>query len=180
MDYGWLNPPEEPSPDEILEVTQALPHQQELHCITLLHTGEPTTAWWYTDGSKRQGRAGGGGIYNGNFRAAFRVQGQQQVYRAETIACALASELAREGDEVILHNQGVVKATLTKRRGVHKDQDYRDIGYHNASTKCLTTRWTPGHRKLEQATTTRTHKGTTTPTRQRIWVTTCPWTPDPG
>ena len=47
----------------------------------------------------------------------------------------------------------MVKATPTKRRGVVKDQDYRDIGYHNASTKRLTIRWTPRHRKLEQATT---------------------------
>ena len=51
-----------------------------------------TTTKWYTNGSKRQGRAGGG-IYNGNYHAAFRVHGPQQVYRAETIACALASEL---------------------------------------------------------------------------------------
>ena len=53
----------------------------------------------------------GGGIYNGNFRAAFRVHRPQQVYRTETIVCAVASELAREGNEVILDNQGVVKAT---------------------------------------------------------------------
>ena len=75
------------------------------------------------------------------------------MYRAETIACALASELAGEGDEIILDNQGVVKATPMKRKGVVKDQDYRDIGYHNTTTKRLTIRWTPGHRTLEQATT---------------------------
>ena len=80
------------------------------------------------------------------------------MYRAETIACALASELAQEGDEVILDNQGVVKATPTKRRGVVKDQDYRDIGYHNALTKRLTIRWIPGHWKLEQATTYNDYK----------------------
>ena len=39
------------------------------------------------------------------------------------------------GDEIILDNQGVVKATPIKRKGVVKDQDYRDIGYHNASLK---------------------------------------------
>ena len=39
-----------------------------------------------------------------------------------------------------------------------KDQDYRDIGYHNALTKCLTICWTPGHRKLEQATTYNDYK----------------------
>ena len=64
-----------------------------------------------------------------------------------------ASELVSPGDEIILNNQGVVKATPIQRKGVVKDQDYRDIGYHNASSKRLTIRWTPGHRTLEQATT---------------------------
>ena len=72
--------------------------------------------------------------------------------------CALASELAREVVEVILDNQRVVEATLTKRRGVVKDRDYCDIGYHNASTKGLTIRWTPGHRNLEQAPTYNDYK----------------------
>ena len=98
----------------------------------------------------RQGR---GGIFNGAFRAAFHMHGPQREYRAETIACALASELAHNTDKIILDNQGVVKATPTKRRGVVKDRDYRDIGYHNATTKGLTTQWTPGHKKLDQATT---------------------------
>ena len=75
------------------------------------------------------------------------------MYRAETIAYALASELASEGEEIVLDNQRVVYATPIKRKGVVKDEDYRDIGYHNASTKRLTIRWTPGHRTLEQATT---------------------------
>ena len=97
-------------------MSQALPYQQQLHGSTLHYTGEPTTTRWYTDGSKRHGRAGAG-IYNGNFCPAFRVHGPQQVFRAETIACALASELAQEGDEVILDNQGVVKATPTKGGG---------------------------------------------------------------
>ena len=152
LDYGWMNPAEEPTPEETLEVSQTLPHQQKIHGITIHYTGEPTTTRWYTDGSKRHGRAGGG-IYNGNYRAAFRVHGPQQVYRAETIACALSSELASPGDDIILDNQGVVKANPIKRKGVVKDQDYRDIGYHNVSSKRLTIRWTPGHRILEQATT---------------------------
>ena len=152
LDYSWMNPPEEPTPEETHEVCQALPHQQKLHGITIHYTGEPTTTRWYTDGSKRHGRAGGG-IYNGTYRAAFRVHGPQQVYQAETIACALASELAKPGDDIILDNQSVVKATPTKRKGVVKDQDYRDIGYLNSATKRLTIRWTPGHRNLEQATT---------------------------
>ena len=152
IDYSWMNPPEEPTPEETHEVCQALPHQQKLHGITIHYTGEPTTTRWYTDGLKRHGRAGGG-IYNGTYRAAFRVHGPQQVYRAETIACALASELAKPGDDIILDNQSVVKATPIKRKGVVKDQDYRDIGYLNSTTKRLAIRWTPGHRKLEQATT---------------------------
>ena len=166
LDYGWMNPPDEPTLEPTLEVSQTLPYQQKLHGITLHYTGEPTTTRWYTDGSKRQGRPGGG-IYNGNHRAAFRVHGLQQVYRVETIACALAPELAREGDAIILDNQGMVKATPMKRKGVVKDQDYRDTGYHNASTKRLTIRWTPVHRTLEQATIitiVRTYKETTTPT----------------
>ena len=69
-----------------------------------------------------------------------------------------ASQLAGKGDEVILDNQGVVKATPMKRKGVVKDQHYRDIGYHNASTKQLTVGWTPGHRTLEQATTYNDYK----------------------
>ena len=147
-----MNPPDEPTPGETLEISQALPHQRKIHGITIQFTGEPSTTRGYTDGSKRHGKAGGG-IYNGNYRAAFRVHGPQQVYRAETIACALASELASPGDEIILDNQGVVKATPVKRKGVVKDQDYRDIGYHNASSIRLTIRWTPGHCTLEQATT---------------------------
>ena len=103
VDYGSMNPPDEPTLEETLEVSQTLPYQRKLHGITIHYTGEPTTTRWYTDGSKRQGRAEGG-IYNGNYRAAFRVHGPQQVYRAETIGCALASELASEGDEIILDN----------------------------------------------------------------------------
>ena len=75
------------------------------------------------------------------------------MYRAETIACALASGLASPGDDIILDNQSVVKATPIKQKGAVKDEDYRDIGYHNTSTKQLPIRWTPGHRTLDQATT---------------------------
>ena len=32
-------------------------------------------------------------------RAAFRVHGPQQVYRAETMACAVAPDMANEGDK---------------------------------------------------------------------------------
>ena len=147
-----MNCPDEPTPEETHEVCQALPHQQKIHGITVHYTGEPSNTRWYTDGSKRHGRAGGG-IYNGTYRAAFRLHGPQQVYRAETIACALASELAKPRDDIILDNQSVVKATPIKRKEGVKDQDYRDIGYLNSSSKRLTIRWTPGHRNLEQATT---------------------------
>ena len=152
LDYGWMNPPDEPTPEETHEVCQALPHQWKIHGITVHYTGEPTTTRWYTDRSKRHGRAEGG-IYNGTYRAAFRVHGPQQVYRAETIASALASELAKPGYDIILDNQSVVKATPIKCKGVVKDQDYRDIGYLNFTSKRPTIRWTPGHRNIEQATT---------------------------
>ena len=120
LDYGLMNLPNEPTPEETLEVSEALPQQRKTHRITIHYTGEPTATRWYTDGWKRLGRAGGG-IYNGNYRAAFRVCGPQQVYRAETIACALASALPSTGDEIILDTQGVVKATPVKRKGVVKD-----------------------------------------------------------
>ena len=125
LDYGWMRPPDEPTPEETHEVSSALPHQQKIHGITVHYTGEPTTTRWYTDGSKQHGRVGGG-IYNRTYRAAFRVHGPQQVYRAETIACALASELTRPRDDIILDNQSVVKATPIKRKGVVKDQDYSE------------------------------------------------------
>ena len=62
LDYGWMNPPDKPTPEETLEVSQALPHQRKIHGITIHDTGEPSTTRWYTDGSKRQGRAGVGHI----------------------------------------------------------------------------------------------------------------------
>ena len=40
---------------------------------------------------------------------------------------------------------------------VVKDQDYRDPGYRNVTTKKLTVRWTPGHRDLSNATTYHGH-----------------------
>ena len=42
LDYNWMNPPEEPTPEETHEVCQALHHQQKLHGITIHYTGEPT------------------------------------------------------------------------------------------------------------------------------------------
>ena len=45
---------------------------------------------------------------------AFRIQRPQQVYRVETIASTLASELGSKGEEVIGHNQGIVKAIRIK------------------------------------------------------------------
>ena len=113
LDYGWMNPPDELTPEEHHDVYQTLPHQQKIYGITIHYTGEPTTTRWYTNGSKRRRRAGGG-IYNGPYRAASRVRGPQQVYRAKTIACATASELARPGDDIILDHQSVVKATPIK------------------------------------------------------------------
>ena len=116
MNYGWLNPPDEPTPEETLEVYQTLPHQQRIHRLTIHYTGEPSTTSWYTDGSKRHGPAGGG-IYNGNYHAAFRVHGPQQVYRAETIACALAFELARQGTTSYSTTKVWLKPLLQNEKG---------------------------------------------------------------
>ena len=51
-----------------------------------------------------------------------------------------------------------LKATPTPRKGTVKDQDYRDPGFANVTSKGLTVRWTPGHRELKQATTYRNYK----------------------
>ena len=111
--------------------------------------GHRTTSWWYTHGKA------GRGISNGDFRAAFRVREPQQVYGAETMACAVASNLAQPGDEIIVDKQGVVKATPIPDRGVVKDPDYLIQCYHTVTTKNLIVRWTPGHRDLRNATTRR-------------------------
>ena len=52
LNYGWMNPPDEPTSEETLEVSQALPHQRKFHGITIHYTGVPTTTKWDTDGSK--------------------------------------------------------------------------------------------------------------------------------
>ena len=152
LSYDNLSQTDEPAPEETQEVTLTLPPTQSVLGVTIHYNGHPTTTRWYTDDSKRHGRAGAG-ISNGNFRAAFRVHGPQQVYKAETMACALASHLAQPGDEIILDNQGVVKATPTPRKGVFKHQDCCDPSDHRVTTKKLTVRWTPRHRDLRNATT---------------------------
>ena len=144
LSYNSLTQPDEPALEETPHVTRTLPHTQSVLGVTARR--------WYTDGSKRHGRAGGG-ISNEAFRAAVRVHGPQQVYRAETIACAVASDLAQPRDDIVLDNQGVVKVTPVPRRGIVKDQDYRDPGYCNVTTKNLTVRWTLRHCNLSTATT---------------------------
>ena len=69
------------------------------------------------------------------------------------MACAAASHLARPRDDIILDNQGVVKATSIPRKGVVKDHDYRDHSYHNVTSKNLTVRWTRGHRYVRNTAT---------------------------
>ena len=69
----------------------------------------------------------------------------------------MASDLAQAGDEIVLDNRGVVKATPVTRRGVVKDQGCQDPGYVSVTTKNLTVRWTPGHRDLSNATTYHGH-----------------------
>ena len=108
LSYDSITQPDEPLPEETQKVTTQLSHTQNVLGVTVYYTGHPTTSRWYGDGSKRHGRAGGG-IRNGEFRAAFRVHGARQVYRAEKMACAVASHPAQPGDEIILDNQGVVK-----------------------------------------------------------------------
>ena len=48
-----------------------------------------------------------------------------------TMVCALACDMAKDGDKINPDNQRVVKATPTKRKGAMKDQDYCDLGFHN-------------------------------------------------
>ena len=84
-------------------------------------------------------------------RASFCVRRPQQVCRAETMVCAVASHLAPLGDEFILNYQGVVKATPMPRKGMLKDQDYHDTGYNKVTH--LAVRSTPGHREPHQGTT---------------------------
>ena len=90
-------------------MTIVLVHTEHTRRSCTLH-GPPHVNWWYTYGSKFHGKAGGG-IKNGRFRAAFHVHGRHQAYRAETMACAVASHQAQPREEVILDKQGVVKAT---------------------------------------------------------------------
>ena len=85
--------------------------------------------------------------------AAFSVHGPQQVFRLEAIACGIASGMAREGGEIVLDYQVVVKATPIQSKGTVKDEDYRDVGNHNVMSKHLAVRWTPGHQELHQAST---------------------------
>ena len=38
LDYGWMILPDEPTPEETLEVSQALPRQRTIHGITIHYT----------------------------------------------------------------------------------------------------------------------------------------------
>ena len=115
LGYSPLNPPDEPTQDQTAQVVHELPHKIQLQGVTIHYAGEPNTTRWWTNCSKRHGHAVGG-MYNGNFWASFHVHGPQQVYRAETMVCVLASDMAKEGVEIILDNQRVAKAAL-KRKG---------------------------------------------------------------
>ena len=118
-------------------MAQSLTHTRSVILVTIYYSGPPTTRRWYTDASKRHGRAGGG-LSNGDFHAAFCVHGPQQVYGAETMASAVASDLAQPGDEIVLDNKGVVKAAPVACKGAVTDQDDRDPGYRSVTTKNLT------------------------------------------
>ena len=70
LSYNSLTQPTEPTPEETQKVTRTLPHTQNVLGVTIHCTGHPMTNRWYTEGSKCHSRAGGG-INNGEFRAAF-------------------------------------------------------------------------------------------------------------
>ena len=92
------------------------------------------------------------------------------------MVCAVALDLAPPRDEIVLDNQGVVKATSVPCKGVVKDQDCRDHGYRNVTTKNLTVRWTPGHRDLRNATTCQDYVDIQGNNESDTLATTHPWT----
>ena len=83
-----------------------LPNTRACCGVTLHYAGEPTTKRCYTHGSKRHGRMGGA-IHRVQFHFTFRIHGPQQVHRAETMACAIATNMAPEGNEIVFGNQGI-------------------------------------------------------------------------
>ena len=96
--------PEEKKTDKMHQVVSALPSTQNIQGVTVHHPGQPTTNRWYTEAPNDMDGLGGG-ISNGEFRAAFQVHGPQ-VYRAQKTSCTIASHLAQRGDKIILGNQG--------------------------------------------------------------------------
>ena len=65
-----------------------------------------------------------------SFLGAFKVHSSSTcigLYKAETMACAIAFDMAPEGDETILNKQGVAKATPASRKGTIKDEGYQHI-----------------------------------------------------
>ena len=122
LSYDNVTQRDEPTLEETQGVLQALPLIQRIFLVTVYYIGRPTTTHRYTDGSKCHNRTGGG-IGNGNLRAAFHVHGPQQVHRAETMACVVASHLAELRGDIIRDNQGVINATPVPRKTVVKDQD---------------------------------------------------------
>ena len=67
------------------------------------------------------------------------------------MACAVASVVAQPRDEIMLDNYGGGEGHPVPRRPVVTDQDYRDSGCRNVTTKNLTVRWIPGHLDLHTA-----------------------------
>ena len=116
LSYDSLTQPNKPTPEETLEVTQALPHTRSVLGVTTYYSGQSKTRRWYIDGSKRHVRPGASNS-NGDFRAAFRVHGPQQVYRAETTACAVASDLARGRDRAPQPGGGEGQSSSPQGRG---------------------------------------------------------------
>ena len=116
LSYNSLQPPNEPTPEDTVAVLTQRPHTKICHGVTLYggktqqHGGTQTAP--NVTGRRR--------IYNG-VPGGLPSPWPQQVYKAKTMACAIVSNMAREGDEVILDNQRAAKAAPTPRRGTIKD-----------------------------------------------------------
>ena len=77
----------------------------------------------------------------------------QDVYRAETVACTLASYLASPNDVLKLDNRACANCIAKPRERVVPDQDFRDLAYNKITTKGLQILWVPGHVNIHETQT---------------------------
>ena len=96
-----------PDLEKMAKVEGKLPEQTTILGVTVKYTSKPTTTNATQMVANKMGA--GGGLVNGACRAALRVQRQQQVYRAETMAASVVALIAGEEKEVVLDNQEVTK-----------------------------------------------------------------------